>query len=42
MLTAMYHMLKDGTEHHDLGVHHFDRSTEIKARRLAAQAAKLG
>jgi transposase len=43
MLTAIYHMLKDGTEHHDLGADHFDRrSTEIKARRLAAQIAKLG
>jgi transposase len=36
-------MLKDGTQHHDLGANHFDRrSTEIKARRLAAQIAKLG
>jgi transposase len=43
MLTAIYHMLKDGTEHHDLGASHFDRrSTAIKARRLAAQIAKLG
>jgi transposase len=43
MLTAIYHMLKDGTEHHDLGANHFDRrSTAIKARRLAAQIAKLG
>jgi transposase len=43
MLTAIYHMLKDGTHHHDLGANHFDRrSTEIKAKRLAAQIAKLG
>jgi transposase len=43
MLTAVYHMLKDGTQHHDLCADHFDhRSTEIKARRLAAQIAKLG
>jgi transposase len=43
MLTAIYHMLKDGTEHHDLGANHFDRrSTEIKAKRLAAQIKKLG
>jgi transposase len=43
MLTAVYHMLKNGTEHQDLGADHFDRrSTEIKARRLAAQIAKLG
>jgi transposase len=43
MLTAIYHMLKDGTQHQDLGANHFDhRSTDIKARRLAAQIAKLG
>jgi transposase len=43
MLTAVYHMLKDGTQHQDLGADHFDhRSTEIKAKRLAAQIAKLG
>jgi transposase len=43
MLSAIYHILKDGTEHHDLGASHFDRrSTAIKARRLAAQIAKLG
>jgi len=43
MLTAIYHMLKDGTEHQDLGPNHFDRrSTEIKAKRLAAQIKKLG
>jgi transposase len=36
-------MLKNGTEHRDLGANQFDRrSTEIKARRLAAQIAKLG
>jgi hypothetical protein len=35
--------VKNGTEHHDLGADHFDRrSTDIKARRLAAQIAKLG
>jgi transposase len=43
MLTAVYHMLKNGTQHQDLGANYFDhRSTEIKARRLAAQIAKLG
>ena len=43
MLTAIYHMLKGGTEHQDLGANHFDRrSIEIKAKRLAAQIAKLG
>jgi hypothetical protein len=35
--------LKDGTHHQDLGANHFERrSTKIKAKRLAAQIAKLG
>jgi len=43
MLTAIYHMLKDGTLHHDLGADHFDRrSAEVKAKRLVAQLTKLG
>jgi transposase len=43
MLTAIYHMLKDGTLHQDLGADHFDRrSTEVKANRLVAQLTKLG
>ncbi|MDR3438715.1 IS110 family transposase [Telmatospirillum sp.] len=43
MLTAIYHMLKDGTEHQDLGADHFDRrSTDVKANRLVAQLTKLG
>ena len=43
MLTAIYHMLKDGVEHHDLGADHFDRrSTDVKAKRLVAQLTKLG
>jgi transposase len=43
MLTAIYHMLKNGTERQNLGANHFDRrSIEIKAKRLAAQIAKLG
>ena len=43
MLTAIYHMLKDGVEHRDLGANHFDqRSTEFKAKRLVAQLTKLG
>jgi transposase len=43
LLTAVYHMLKDGTEHQDLGANHFDRrSVDIKAKRPAAQIAKLG
>jgi transposase len=40
MLTAIYHMLKNGTEHEDLGADHFDR--RFKARRLAAQIQKPG
>jgi hypothetical protein len=43
MLTAIYHMLKDGTEHRDLGAAHFDRrSIEVKTNRLVAQLTKLG
>ena len=43
ILTAIYHMLKDGVEHHDLGADHFNkRSTDFKAKRLVAQLTKLG
>ena len=43
ILTAIYHILKHGTDHHDLGAAHFDRRpTEFKAKRLVAQLAKLG
>jgi transposase len=43
MLTAIHHMLKNGVEHHDLGVDHFDRrATDVKAKRLVAQLTKLG
>ena len=43
MLTAIYHMLKNGVEHRDLGIDHFDpRPAEFKAKRLVAQLAKLG
>lgn len=43
MLTAIYHMLKNGVIHQDLGIDHFDRRpAEFKARRLVAQLAKLG
>jgi transposase len=43
ILTAIYHMLKDGTAHHDLGANHFDRSrSQVTAKRLVAQLAKLG
>ena len=43
LLTAIYHMLKYGIEHRDLGADHFDRRpTELKAKRLVAQLSKLG
>lgn len=43
ILTAIYHMLKNGVLHQDLGVAYFDhRSPESKAKRLARQIAKLG
>lgn len=43
LLTAIYHMLKDGTTHQDLGINHFDeRSVEVRARRLVGQLGKLG
>jgi transposase len=43
ILTAIYHRLKDGTFHHDLGAAYFDRrSPEAKVKRLARQIARLG
>jgi len=43
MLTAIYHILKNGVEHQDLGAGYFDRRPpEQKAKRLVAQLAKLG
>jgi transposase len=43
ILTAIYHMLKTGTEHHDLGAEHFNRrSPETQAKRLIARLTKLG
>jgi transposase len=43
MLTAIYHMLKDGTDHQDLGADHFDRrSKQTKTARLVKQLAVLG
>jgi transposase len=43
ILTAIYHMLRNGTVHQDLGIDHFDhRTTEVKTKRLVAQLAKLG
>ena len=43
ILTAVYHMLRDGTFYQDLGAEHFRRtSPETQANRLARQIAKLG
>jgi transposase len=43
ILTAIYHMLKDGTEHRDLGAEYFQRrSAEAQTKRLVAQLGKLG
>lgn len=43
ILTAIYHILKDGVPHEDLGVDYFDtRKPEAKVKRLVAQIAKLG
>jgi transposase len=43
MLTAIYHMLKDGTQYQELGANHFDRrSAEVKAKRLVANLQNLG
>jgi transposase len=43
ILTAIYHILKDGVPHEDLGVDYFDkRKPEAKIKRLVGQIAKLG
>jgi transposase len=43
ILTAIYHMLRTGAPHRDLGADHFDRrSPETKARRLVNQLTRLG
>jgi transposase len=43
ILTAIYHMLKSGAPHRDLGADYFDRrSPEAKAKRLVTQLTKLG
>jgi len=43
ILTAVYHMLKNGTEFQDLGEDHFDRrSTKVKVNHLVAKLKKLG
>ena len=43
ILTAAYHMLRDGTFYQDLGADHFRKTApETMAARLAAQITKLG
>ena len=43
ILTAIYHMLKDGTMYKDLGHDHFDRhSTDQQKQRLVKRLAELG
>jgi transposase len=43
ILTAIYHMLKNGTVHQDLGSGYFDqRAPDIKVKRLVSQITKLG
>jgi transposase len=43
LLTAIYHMLKNRTQHRDLGATHFDRRpTEAKLKHLLGNLAKLG
>ena len=43
ILTAIYHMLKDGTMYKDLGRNHFDRrSSDQQKNRLVKRLADLG
>jgi transposase len=43
MLTAIYHMLRDGTLYQELGGNHFDRrSAEQQKKRLVKRLADLG
>ena len=43
MLTAIYHMLKDGTLYQDLGADHFDRRAKgVATKRLIAKLESLG
>jgi transposase len=43
MLTAAWHMLRDGTEWHDLGAAHFDRADAQKtANRLIRRLQQIG
>jgi hypothetical protein len=43
ILTAAYHMLKDGTSYQDLGPEHFDRRAKaVETKRLVARLQNLG
>lgn len=43
ILTAAYHMLKDGTLYHDLGPDHFDRRAKtVQTKRLVTRLQTLG
>ena len=43
ILTAAYHMLKDGTLYHDLGPDHFDRRAKtVQTKRLLTRLQRLG
>jgi transposase len=43
ILTAIYHMLKDGTMYHDLGCDHFKRrSTDQQKKQLVKRLSELG
>jgi transposase len=43
IITAVYHMLNNGTSHQDLGADYFDRrSPKARARRLVARLSRLG
>ena len=43
ILTAAYHMLKDGTLYHDIGPNHFDRRAKtVQTKRLLSRLERLG
>jgi transposase len=43
ILTAVYHMLTDGTEYHDLGYDHFDRrAPDSQIRKMVARINRFG
>jgi transposase len=43
ILTATYHVLKDGTMYHDFGCDHFKRhSTDQQKKRLVKRLSELG